>query len=365
MAIHKKNSIIKLQIITGLTCILSPVVCLAATDITAVNFPRVTITQAQSMMIEESLIQKKHSVAIEYIDSEIRKDPNNINLLYKKAAIYADIEQYDKAIAALDQITALSPNDMAAIELRNKIEKLILAIPRNQLGLNIDEAYVSDVSNHWNYSSLHYYRFTNRGTYGARLNFAKRNGTTGEQYQLEAYPTFPDISYLQYIRLSAAYANYTQILFPNIQYAIEPYFNLPNHFELSVGFNGLRSIGVKIYTYTGSLAYYWGDNYFWFRPYHYTPKSSDFFEVGARHYFADPNTFISIKGGIGKAPDILDLAPLNQIVILDQDLIAINGQFELQKNIYLQAGAGYLRQVFPSGKVRNITDGSLGLIWQF
>lgn len=363
MTIYKKRIIT----FTGLLGIgLLPVTCLAAVDQTTIaNFPSATITQAQSMIIEQSLVQKRYRDTIDYIDSEIQKEPNNTYLLYKKAEIYVDIEQYDKAIAVLDLIAVLSPHDAAVIALRQKIEKLTLSKPRNELGLNVDESYVSDVNGYWNYSSLHYYRFTNRGTYGARVNFAKRYGSTGEQYQLEAYPTFPGNPYLQYIQLSAAYANYTQILFPNLQYAIEPYFNLAKNFELSLGFKGLRSIGVNIYTYTGSLAHYSGNNYLWFRPYHYTPKSSNFFEVGVRHYFADPNVYVSIKGGIGKAPDILDLAPLNQIVVLDQNLIAINGQFSLKKNIYLQAGAGYLRQVFPSGNVRNITDASLGLIWQF
>lgn len=146
---------------------------------------------------------------------------------------------------------------------------------------------------------------------------------------------------------------------------IQPYFTLPKNFEFSLGFKGLRSLSVNIYTYTGSLAYYWGDNYLWFRPYHYTPKASTFFEVGVRHYFDETNTYVSIKAGTGKAPDILDLAPLNQIVVLNQNLLAVNGQFAIGKNVYLKPAAGYLRQVFPTGKVRNLPNVTLGLICKF
>src|SRR3990167_10647697 len=122
----------KFQIINGLAFLLLPMTCVAAVDLgTAVNLPHVTITQAQSMMIEQSLLQNKYREAIAYIDDEIKKDPANTNLLYKKAVICTDIEQYDKAIAALDQIAAISPNDAAAIELRNKVEKIILSKPRN------------------------------------------------------------------------------------------------------------------------------------------------------------------------------------------------------------------------------------------
>ncbi len=146
---------------------------------------------------------------------------------------------------------------------------------------------------------------------------------------------------------------------------VEPYFTLPKNFELSLGAWGLRSLGVNIYTYTGSLAYYLGNNYLWFRPYHYIPNSSNFYEVGIRHYFEDKNTFVSLKAGAGKAPDILDLAPLNQIVVLNQKLIALSGQFAVHKNVYLQAGAGFMHQVYPSRNVRDTTDASLGIIWQF
>ena len=334
-------------------------------QIIGVDLSHNVITQAQSMMIERNLDLRKYRDAIAYIDDELKKDPNNINLLNKKASIYADIEQYDNAITVLDQIDALQPHNIEAEKSRKIVERYLMSEPHNELGLNDDEAYVSNVKGYWTFTSLHYYRFTHYGIYGARINSANRYGGSGKQYQLEANPKFPGTTFLQYIHLSAAYANFAQTLFPNYQYSIEPYFNLPQSFEFSLGFNGLRSIGVNIYTYTGTLAKYWGNNYFWFRPYHYTPKSSDFFEVGARHYFSDKNTFISIKGGIGKAPDILDLAPLNQIFILSQKLIAVNGQFSVHKNIYLQAGAGYLRQNYPSGVAREITDGSLGILWQF
>lgn len=345
---------------------LFPIFSYAAIDQTlAISLPNTFITQAQGMMIEQLLLQKRYNDTLSYIDDELAKNPNNTELLYKKAAVYVEMEQYGNASDTLDEILKLQPEHKEAASLRARITELEKSIVHNELGASFNDAYVSDQNSYWTYSSLHYYRFTDFGTYGGRVNYATRYGTNAEQYQFEAYPKFQNSWHIQYIQMSFAYSNFSQILFPNYQYSFEPYFNLPHNFELSAGFRGLDSFGVGIYTYTGSLGYYFGNNYAWFRPYIYAPEPAQFYEIGIRHYFSNKNTFVSLKAGKGKAPDILDLAPLNQIIILDQDLIAGNAQFLIYKNVYLQVGAGYLHQVFPSGNVRNITDGSLGAIWQF
>lgn len=237
--------------------------------------------------------------------------------------------------------------------------------PKNEIGLSSDEAYVSDLKHYWTFSSLHYFRYGEYGNAGAHLNYANRLGGSAEQYQFEANPKLPGSKFFQYLHLSAAYANDTQTLFPQYQYVVEPYFNLPVSFETSIGVSALRAVGVNIYTYTGSLAYYLGNYYFWLRPYHFVPKSSDYFEVAARRYFSDSKSFVTLKLGIGKAPDLLDIAPLNQIVVLQQNLVSLSGQFPVYKNVYLQTGLGYLKQIFPSGKVREISDFNLGAIWLF
>lgn len=237
--------------------------------------------------------------------------------------------------------------------------------PKNEIGLSSDEAYVSDIKHYWTYSSLHYFRYGEYGNVGGRLNFANRLGGSALQYQIEANPKLPGSRFFQYLHLSASQANDTQTLFPQYQYTVEPYFNLPVNFETSIGVSALRAVGVNIYTYTGTLAYYLGNYYFWLRPYHFVPKSSDYFEVAARRYFSDSKSFVTLKLGIGKAPDLLDLAPLNQIVVLQQNLVSLSGQFPVYKNVYLQTGVGYLKQIFPSGRVREISDINLGAIWLF
>lgn len=329
-----------------------------------INRLNTNINQAQSHIIEANLKKNENKLILQYINLELEKDPKNIKLLQKKAGISIDMEDYAAAKATLNEAEKLDPNNPETTRLKMIVEKYAISSLSNEIGLSYDEAYVSDIEGYWDFSSLHYYRYEESFSAGARINYAHRFGTTGEQYQLEFYPKFKN-SALEYINLQFAYANFTQILFPNYQYYIEPYIKLSKNLEWSLGHGGLSSLGTHIYTFTSSLATYVGSNYVWLRPYHYTPKSSNFFELGLRHYFEKENNYISFKIGAGKAPDILDLAPLNNVTVLNQKLANLNGQFSLSKAVFLQLGLSYLKQTFPSNKKREITDGRVGLIWQF
>jgi YaiO family outer membrane protein len=122
---------------------------------------------------------------------------------------------------------------------------------------------------------------------------------------------------------------------------------------------------VNIYNTTASLGKYFGDYFVWVRDYHYTPKASDLIELGATRYFTEKKSFVTIKGVFGRAPDIADLAPLNQIIVLKTYGLSLNGQIPLTKSIVGKAGVGYMHQRFPSDRIRNISDINAGLYWQF
>lgn len=321
------------------------------------------ITPGLELLIKQSLIHKKIKDTLTLLDNEIKKDPTNTSLLYKKASIYADQGQWKNALNVLNQIALLQPTHAQANKLRKIVEEKKQAEPHNELGFDVDEAYVSDLTSYWNYSSVHYYRLMDAGKFGGHFNYAHRYGTTGKQFQLEAYPK---ITNNVYATLSFKYANTTQILFPNLQYTIEGYVDTTNGFEFSLGQSGekfIRFNNQKIFDYTGTVGKYIGNSFVWFRPHHYTPKNTEFYEVGIRKYFSDADNYISFIIGAGKLPDIGDLPPLDQMIVINQKGIGFNGQFSLTKTVFLKYGAGYIKQRFPSLN-REDTDVSIGMIWR-
>lgn len=236
----------------------------------------------------------------------------------------------------------------------------------NELGFDEDIAYISDLASYWKYSSLHYYRYTKSGIYGARVNYANRYSTNAAQYVLEAYPI---LFRGAYAAINLGYANSTQISFPSFQYGIEAYFNVKNGIEYSLGQGEkkfTRFSNQKIYTYTASIGKYINNYFIWFRPSYFQPRSTYFFEVGLKREFSDPHAYILFKLATGRLPDIGDFPPFSQMIVINQQSINIDGQIPLKKTLFLKMGLGFAHQVLhPSQTIRNITDASLGIVWIF
>lgn len=320
------------------------------------------ITPALTNLIDQKLRQNTSKESSALIDQGLEKNPNDTALLYKKALIDVDIEQYDDAANALKKIQTLDPNNKKANDLFAKVKELQKTIPRNELGFMQDEAYVSDLNSVWAYSTMHYYRQTDFGKFGARINYADRFGTSAAQYLLEAYPKLFKGSYAELIY---GYGNNTQILFPGNQYRVGAYFSLPHAFEVSLGQQFIQYQSAHIYTYTGSIGKYWGNYFFWFRPSSYVPRAVQLYQIGVRRYFADKNTFLSLALYAGKYPDIGNIVPLTQIIIVTATGGNLDGQIPLTKSLSLKLGVGYVKQFFLGNNTRKITDGSVGLVWRF
>lgn len=337
------------------------------TDSRAIEFNayNTNISPALSNLVNQMIEKNKYKDALAKLDEEIQKDPNNIALLNKKTELLADTEQWNKAITTIDQVITLQPNDTKAINLRKKLAQFRDKQPHNELGFDQDTAYVSDLNAYWQYSSLHYYRLTNKGNFGGRVNYAHRYGTTGKQFQVELFPQFSNNIYANLI---LGYANTTQILFPNLQYRIDGYYNTANGIEWSLGQGGqkyMRFSNQKIFLYTASLGKYQGNYYMWLRPFFYTPKSTEYYEIGIRRYFSDANNYIGVVLGGGRLPDIGDLPPIDQMIIINQRSIGLIGQISMTKTIFLKLRGGYVKQLYPGGLKREISDGNIGIVWQF
>lgn len=324
------------------------------------------IPPALENMINQYIKQKKYNLSISKLEEEIKKDPNNTTLMYKQASIYADIEEYYKAKKVLSKIEKIQPKNERANKLSNIVNKKIIELPHNEVGIDQNEEYVSDLKAYWTNTSFHYFRINEMGIFGGRINYANRFGKNGVQYQIETYPKILDN---MYANITLGYANYSQILFPNLQYRIEPYFNFANGIEFSVGRVWQKYItfdNQKISNYTGTIGKYIGNYYIWYRPSYYEPTSTTFNEIGIRRYFKDKYNYITMKLNGGKLPDIGDIPPLDQIVLLRQKGISLDGEYSLTKTIFLKGAIGYTWQYYVKSMLRrDITNGTISLVYQY
>lgn len=236
----------------------------------------------------------------------------------------------------------------------------------NELGITWQESYISDLKSWWTYGSGYYYHDFAKARLGGRVNHGVKFATSGEQYQLEAYPKIFDIAYLA---LTAATASNNQIIYPSFQYTTEVFFNIADE-ELSLGQNGnIYSMfeNQKFFTYTGSAGIYYGRYFFWIRLNLYSFEHTNFWMIGARKYFDDKDTNqnIALTLNAGSMPDIGDLPPLADMIKMNQLGISLNGSNLIYKSIYLKWLIGYAHQLYPNHHVRNETDLMLGLAWRF
>src|ERR1700727_2537909 len=63
------------------------------------------ISPGLELLIDKSLAHQKAKETLSLLDNEIKKDPSNTSLLYKKASIYADQGDWNNTIDVLNQIT--------------------------------------------------------------------------------------------------------------------------------------------------------------------------------------------------------------------------------------------------------------------
>lgn len=316
--------------------------------------------------VDNNINNKSTSDSLMILNRELTRDPNNTVLLYKEASLFVDTERYNEALIDLDRLAILDPSNKAANKLRQVAIQKAQCLAHNDVGFNQEEDWVSS-NGYWNFSSVFYHRLTEYGVYGARINYARRNGSTGVQYQLEAYPKFwrSIVPYLTTVDLLFAYADDSQVLYPTFAYSVEPYFNLPQGVQVSLGARVIKTQSQNIYFYTGTLGKYFGDYFAWFRPTVSTPKSHVYYEFNLRRFFSDANNYAGIKVGFGGYPDLADIAPLDQIIVLDAYAIAFDGQYALQHDLFINGAVSYTHQQFKNGNVRELTAVNVGMTYRF
>jgi YaiO family outer membrane protein len=166
---------------------------------------------------------------------------------------------------------------------------------KNKVTINYEKDIFNDGTAAWDLYSLSAGHQFSWGPLIIRGNAAQRFNTKGSQFEIDAYPHLRDGTYLY---LNYGYSGSS--IFPKNRFGTEIYQALPHAYEMSLGMRDLWFQSTKITLYTGSIAKYLGNYYFFFRPY-ITPSSvgpSRSGTLGLRRYL-DDEQYIAISIGTG------------------------------------------------------------------
>ncbi|MBA2648684.1 MAG: tetratricopeptide repeat protein [Legionella sp.] len=320
------------------------------------------------------LAKNRDYSALHLVQRSLKQNPNSVKLIVKKGEVQQVFRRYGLASQAYLQAACLDPKDKSP---KGHIKEIESISPRflygiNEISMSSENTYVSDLDEIWDYSTVSYSRETNVGLITAKVNYAARLGEKAPQLELNFAP---QLNHKAYVELVAAYANKPEI-FPRYVLGAEAYVQILKKLEVSLG-DRYSNIGPTYFSrYTASLNYYPKNYLLSFRPYYFVPKTSSdrmsnsknrtiTYNGVIRRYFKTIDHYVGVGAGSGLSPDLADLLTVN-FIIIRINYINLNYAFPvLHHRMMIDLTTGYQHWVFPSGKVRELYSGNIGLRYRF
>lgn len=287
--------------------------------------------------------------ALDILNIAIQHDPNNADLLKRRAEI----------IQTINESSTFTPGLFSVFNIAGLIGPNSPGAKMNAIFINQEMSYVDDLKQIWKITSLGYERYTPYGPIIFSFNQTDRFNTPGNQVLVEAYPHLLDLGYL-YI----GYGYSTTSYLARNYVGIEPFFGLPQGFEFSAGERILQFRSSLTHLYTGSISKYYGNYWFSLRPY-YTGEGDRSYYFTARRYFSSPDSYISLTVGGGKGSNNINLSDPQSLSSNLSRTIRLNGNVPLTENLIFNWLIQYSYDHFPNTNIRQQTDVDGGFLWRF
>lgn len=308
--------------------------------------------------------------ALAIVHTGLRQKKDDPFLMIQKAKILFSLRQYAQAAVLAREVKAKNSCNEEAVKQANNILKNVKDVnPRylhglNQIGIWSENDHVSDLRTWWDYSGVYYTRDTYLGRIAANVNYANRFGVDARQAAFEFSPILHKYFYMDLI---VARAN-DPLIFPDYVFGAEAYFVPPHFIEMSLGAKYSQIKQTYFTNYTGSLSKTIGNYWFSFRPYFYVPKTgaTSTLSTGTiRRYFGTDDYYLGVTIGGGRSPDLADLETVGFITIKNNFVVG-NFEFPLfDHRLIVDLSGNFQRWEYPSGLVRKLTGGLLGLKYRF
>ncbi len=252
---------------------------------------------AYSALCDLELWSENYSSALTVANNALKYDSTNADILLRKSKALINLNRIEDASNTMNFALKYNKKESQLFEYNELIKR---KIQRNKISINYDHDQFNKTFSPWNLYSLAYTRSTNNlGSIITRLNRAERFGVSGNQIELDWYPSIGDKMYMY---LNGGYSDVS--IFPTYKWGASIYRALPKSFEAELGIRYLRFSNTT-WVYTASIGKYWKNFWFSLRP-NYIPSSvgsSGSLTLSTRYYLGDANNYIGIIAGSGISTD--------------------------------------------------------------
>jgi len=319
--------------------------------------------EAINAITDNALWGEQYEDVILFVEKGILIDPNNTELLIKKAKAQIKLKRYKDAEKTLATIRQINANSSAADSLEEELKILKRA---NTVALYNLHDWFAEVYGQRNLLSLEYKRRTEIGPFLTRVNYANRFGFSGFQYEADFYPRLT--------KTLSGYLNYgfsdASNLFPRHKIGAELFYSFPKKITASLGIRYMQFTNNTLLSYTGSAGIYTGKYWFGFRAY-VTPTSQRTGQsvyLFARRFFKDEFNYLTLSIGQGVSPEnTTNSLNFDSFYFLNTQSAKLQWVKTLGKRFSFQLGSEFIRLQVPFDSNKYIFQFTLdtGIKYQF
>lgn len=278
--------------------------------------------------------------ALKTANQALKYYPGDTEFMLAKASVLYGMENYGEAEQTYKAILAEDSGNRKA---REGLEDSQLKQMKYRAKISYRYDRFRTIFDPWHFTEFGLTRQTPIGSITGRVEYARRFGTDGVQFNVDAYPS---IAPGFYAYVSGGYSQ--SPVHPDYRFGFSLYKSLPAAFELEAGIRYLDFGTSQTDIYTISLTKYRGSYLFTARTY-LVPSSggtSRSLNLVARRYFGTAETYISLNGGYGTAPTEIEFS--DDIAALDSWSISIDGQYALSDIWFIGGNVGFDSSEYPN-----------------
>ncbi|MEL7833453.1 YaiO family outer membrane beta-barrel protein [Fodinibius sp. Rm-B-1B1-1] len=296
--------------------------------------------QALLALVDAQQWSGQLETALKTIDRALAHYPGDTEFRRKKADILYGAENYSQSETIYRSILTDDPGNRKA---REGLKSAELQQMKYRATVSYRYDRFRTIFDPWHFTQFGLSRQTAIGSVTGRVEYARRFGSDGAQFNIDSYPS---IAKGLYAYVSGGYSQSS--IYPDYRFGLSLYKSLPSAFELEAGMRYLDFGSSKTDIYTISLTKYLGSYLFTGRSY-LVPSSSGTsksINITSRRYFGTAEKYVSFNAGYGSAPTQIEFS--NDIEALNSWSVGIDAQFPLSERWFLGGNIGYDSAEYPN-----------------